>query len=169
MTAIEFNYKLTSLQDSLVSFAHKLTANEDDAMDLLQETYVKALTYKDKFVRHNNFKAWVYTIMKNTFINNYRRNKRANTFLDSTPNYYHLNNSVQADHTRPDTVLSVKELEKEIKSLDAEYRRAFEMYNEGYKYKEIAEELNLSIGTVKSRIFFIRKKLAENLKDYQNN
>ncbi|MCF8230054.1 MAG: sigma-70 family RNA polymerase sigma factor [Bacteroidales bacterium] len=169
MTAIEFNYKLTSLQDYLKYFALKLTSNEDDAQDLLQETYVKALTNREKFSYQTNMKAWLYTIMKNIFINNYRRNKRSNTFLDSTEDMYFLNNTVEERNANPETILAAKELKSEIRNLDQDYRRAFEMFNEGYKYKEIAEELDLSIGTVKSRIFFIRKKLSENLKAYSVN
>ena len=74
MTSIEFNYKLTSLHKHLEYFAKKLTNNEDDAQDLLQETFLKALIFKDKFVDSTNLKAWLFTIMKNIFINNYRRN-----------------------------------------------------------------------------------------------
>ncbi len=169
MTALEFDYKLTSLDRNLQFFANKLTGNEEDAKDLLQETYLKALTYKDKFVRQTNFKAWVFTIMKNIFINNYRRNKRANTILDSTENHYYINNTVEERYTKPDSVFAVNEMENAIKDLDADYRRAFEMYNDGYKYKEIAEELNLSIGTVKSRIFFVRQKLMKKLHEYNPN
>ncbi len=82
MTAIEFNYNLTGLQKYLEIFARQLTGNEDDAKDLMQETFLKALIYREKYVNNNNFKAWVSTIMKNIFINNYRRNKRAKTFID---------------------------------------------------------------------------------------
>ncbi len=169
MTAIEFNYKLTSLQAYLRYFALKLTSNEDDAQDLLQETYLKALTNREKFSYQTNMKAWLYTIMKNIFINNYRRNKRANTFLDSTDDLYFLNNTVEERNANPETIYSTKELESEIQNIDSDYRKAFEMFNMGYKYKEIADALNLSIGTVKSRIFFIRKRLSENLKEYSMN
>ena len=73
MTAIEFNYQLTSLSDSLERFAYSLTSNKEDARDLLQETFVKAISYRDKFADDTNLKAWTFTIMKNTFINNYRQ------------------------------------------------------------------------------------------------
>ena len=167
MTAIEFNYQLTSLQSYLKLFAKQLTANEDDAKDLLQETYLKALLYRDKFVNDENFKAWVYTIMKNIFINNYRRAKRSKTFIDQTDNLYYLSNGVESFDTNPESMYRVKELEESIQGIDKDFRRAFEMYNDGYKYKEITDELNLNIGTVKSRIFYIRKKLMENLSDYK--
>ncbi|MCK9291716.1 MAG: RNA polymerase sigma factor [Bacteroidales bacterium] len=166
MTAIEFNYNLTGLQKYLEIFARQLTGNEDDAKDLMQETFLKALIYREKYVNNNNFKAWVSTIMKNIFINNYRRNKRAKTFIDQTDNLYHINSGAEDTSFNPLSIIATKELTKGIESLDKDFRRAFDMYNEGYKYKEIAEELNLTIGTVKSRIFYSRKKLMENLKEY---
>jgi RNA polymerase sigma-70 factor (ECF subfamily) len=167
MTAIEFNRQLTSLQSYLKLFAKQLTANEDDAKDLLQETCLKALLYRDKFVNNENFRAWVHTIMKNIFINNYRRAKRSKIVVDQTDNLHYLSNGVESFDTNPESMYRVKELKKSIQEIDKDFRRAFEMYNDGYKYKEITDELNLNIGTVKSRIFYIRKKLMENLSDYK--
>ncbi|MDY0076720.1 MAG: RNA polymerase sigma factor [Bacteroidales bacterium] len=166
MTALEFNYQLTGVQKYLEIFAKQLTGNEDDAKDLMQETFLKALVYREKYVNQNNFKAWVHTIMKNIFINNYRRNKRTKTFIDQTDNLYFLNTGPEMRETNPESMLAAKELQKGIDSLDKDFRRAFDLYNEGYKYKEIADDLNLTIGTVKSRIFYSRKKLMENLKEY---
>jgi len=169
MTAIEFNHKLSGMHDYLRMFAYKLTSNEEDAKDLLQDTFLKAITYKEKYVRHTNFKAWVSTIMKNTFINDYRRKKRSNTILDSTENHYYLDNTVEERYTQPDAIFAATELRAAINELNPDYRKAFEMYNDGYKYKEIADELDLNIGTVKSRIFFVRQRLMEKLKEYNNN
>ncbi len=163
MTALEFNYKLMGLQKNLSYFAYTLTSNYEDAQDLVQETYLKALTNRDKFIEDTNLKAWAFTIMKNTFINNYRQSVRNNTMLDKTDDLYFINISNESNIGLPDSALAVKEIQKEIKNIDQEQRRAFEMYNSGYKYKEIADELNLSIGTVKSRIFFTRKKLMEKI------
>lgn len=168
MTTIEFNYKLTDLQKHLEYFAKKLTANDDDAQDLLQETFLKALIFKDKFVDSTNLKAWLFTIMKNIFINNYRRNVRAKTIIDTTDNLYHLNNSTSHTSIAPDSNYSEKEILKEIDALADDHRIPFEMHTQGFKYKEIAEELEISIGTVKSRIFFTRKKLMKNLEDFGN-
>lgn len=169
MTAIEFNYSLTSLQSYLLVFAKQLTRNDEDANDLLQETYLKALTYRDKYTNQNNFKAWVYTIMKNIFINNYRRNKKAKTIVDQTDNLYFLNSGAEDRNTNPEVILSSKEIQMGIDKLDNDFRKAFDMYNEGFKYKEIADDLNLTIGTVKSRIFYSRKKLMQNLSEYNPN
>ncbi len=168
MTATDFNTRLISLQDNLKYFAKSLTSNEDDANDLMQETFLKAIQYKDKFDPATNLKAWTYTIMKNTFINNYRKNMRKSTFVDTTDDLYYLNVNNKAEDSVPDTQYFKNEISKKIESLEDEHRIPFKMHFEGYKYKEIAEVLNLSIGTVKSRIFFSRKKLINKLKDYQN-
>lgn len=166
MTTTEFNYKLTSFWNSLESFAYNLTSNYDDAQDLLQETFLKAIVNRDKFNDNTNLKAWAFTIMKNTFINNYRQSVRNKTFLDKTNDLYYLNLSKECSTGLPDSNLSAKEIVKKIRAIDKKQRKPFVMHNEGYKYKEIAEELDLSIGTVKSRIFFTRKKLMEELKDF---
>lgn len=167
MTALEFNHKLMGLQNNLKYFAYTLTSNYEDAQDLVQETYLKALTNREKFTDNTNLKAWTFTIMKNTFINNYRQNVRSNTILDKTDDLYYLNLSKESGIGLPDSDYSVKEIKKAIGTISEEQRTPFEMYNQGYKYKEIAEKLNLSIGTVKSRIFFTRKKLMESMKDNQ--
>jgi RNA polymerase sigma-70 factor (ECF subfamily) len=166
MTAIEFNYQLINLQGSLERFAHSLTSNFEDARDLLQETYLKAISYRDKFADNTNLKAWTFTIMKNTFINNYRRTSKANTTFDNTDDLYFLNLNQESGLENPVESLSAKEIRLNINRLEDEFRIPFLMHLQGFKYKEIAEELDLKIGTVKSRIFFTRKKLMESLKGY---
>jgi len=166
MTALEFNYKLLGLQKNLKYFAYTLTSNYDDAQDLVQETYLKAINNREKFSANTNLKAWTFTIMKNTFINNYRKNVRNNTIVDKTDDLYYLNLSKESKISSPESKYAEKEIVKKINAIDEGQRKPFEMYNDGYKYKEIADKLNLSIGTVKSRIFFTRKKLMEELKDY---
>jgi len=165
MTAIEFNHHLTTLESSLEKFALSLTSNREDARDLVQETYLKALTFRHKFTDSTNLKAWVYTIMKNSFINNYRRRVRQKTTFDNTQDLYYLNNTGHSEDYSPASRLSAKEIQAHIDSLRDEFRVPFKMHQEGYKYKEIAEELDLNIGTVKSRIFFSRKKLMESLEE----
>lgn len=165
MATIEFDEQLTSLQDNLKYFATTLTQNDEEAKDLVQETYLKALTYRDKFEANTNLKAWTYTIMKNTFINNYRRNSKVSMIVDNTADLYFINSSKKSDETNPESVLSHKEVAGVVESLAAEHRIPFKMHHQGFKYKEIAEKLDLSIGTVKSRIFFSRKKLIKALDD----
>ncbi|MFO7670814.1 MAG: RNA polymerase sigma factor [Bacteroidales bacterium] len=166
MTTMDFNNKLISMEGRLERFAMSLTSNRDAAKDLLQETYLKALSSKDKFIEFTNFEAWAYTIMKNTFINNYRKAVRQNTVVDTTQDLYYLNNSKESTHIKPDSSMHQKEINKHINRLQDELKVPFLMHTQGYKYKEIAEQLDLKIGTVKSRIFFTRKKLMESLVDY---
>lgn len=159
-----FDSELIGLEDSLVRFAHSLTSNSDDAKDLVQETYLKALTYKEQFEDNTNLRAWAFAIMRNTFINNYRRNIKHATTFDSSDNQFLINS--RPDQITPESSYSANEINRKIDSLDAEFRVPFQMHTSGYKYKEIAESLGLKIGTVKSRIFFSRQKLMEGLKDY---
>jgi RNA polymerase sigma-70 factor (ECF subfamily) len=168
MTATQFNHKLLELEENLGFFARSLTNNDEEAKDLVQDTYFKALTNRDKFQPNTNLKAWTYTIMKNTFINNYRRKVKANTIVDTTEDLYYLNTSKEAKYDTPDSRLATEEINRNINALDENQRLPFEMHNQGYKYKEIADQLDLSIGTVKSRIFFTRKKLMEKLQDFSN-
>ena len=168
MTAIEFNHRILGLQNNLQYFAYSLTSNREDANDLMQETYLKAITHKDKFDPSTNLKAWVYTIMKNTFINKYRREMKVNMIIDTTEDLFYLNNSKNSTSVSPESRFSQSELEKVIDELQDEHRIPFMMHFQGYKYKEIAHHLDLSIGTVKSRIFFCRKKLMSKLKDFKN-
>jgi RNA polymerase sigma-70 factor (ECF subfamily) len=168
MTALEFNNKLIEMQSYLEYFARKLTNNYEDAQDLVQETMLKALTFREKFVHQTNLKAWLFTIMKNIFINNYRRAVKARTIIDTTDNLYYLNGGVNDSPVSPESKFSEKEIRNTIDSLQDDHRIPFEMHTQGFKYKEIAETLDISIGTVKSRIFFGRRKLMDNLKDYEN-
>jgi len=166
MTAIEFDYQVTGLQENLKNFAQSLTLNSDDAKDLLQDTILKAFRYKEKYADHTNLKAWMFTIMKNTFINNYRKKKRANTVLDQTADYYHLNTAGPNSLETTESSMNVQIIHERINELDDEYKIPFMKHFEGFKYKEIAEELNIPIGTVKSRIFAARKKLSADLSEF---
>lgn len=166
MTTQEFNSKLISMKEHMERFALSLTYNKEEAKDLLQETFLKALTYKDKFVEFTNLKAWVFTIMKNIFINNYRKSVRVSTIVDNTKDLFLLNNTKESKYSMPDSEYAYNEIRHVINNLDNEFKIPFQMHNEGYKYQEIADNLNLKIGTVKSRIFFTRKKLMESLVDY---
>ena len=166
MTQYEFNNSLLEMKSNLQRFAMSLTSDRDTALDLVQDTYLKAITYKDKFVDYTNLKAWVFTIMKNTFINNYRRNVKENTIIDGTQDLYYINQPHDKGLFLRSPHYSESEIEKAIDSLSDEFRIPFRMHIDGYKYKEIADELGLKIGTVKSRIFFTRQKLMLMLKDY---
>jgi RNA polymerase sigma factor (sigma-70 family) len=161
MTTQEFNYGLISLEDNLEKFALSLTSNKEDANDLTQETYLKALNNRDKFKDYVNFKAWVFTIMKNIFINDYRRSRIKQKYNDASRADFIFNEKVY--QLAPDAVLNMKEMNKKIERLDEHFKTPFRLFLAGYKYKEIAKNLGLNIGTVKSRIFLTRKKLSNEL------
>ena len=167
MRNLEFKNQLISLQDNMFNFAYSLTSNREEAKDLLQETTLKALNNEDKFAENTNFKGWVLTIMKNIFINNYRRIVRDQTINDYTENSYLLNIPKESGFDSPDELYAIAEINKCINSFSDEYKIPFSMHVSGFKYHEIAEKMNLPIGTVKSRIFFARQRLQGSLKDYK--
>ncbi len=167
MSTANFQTRLLSLQSNLLNFAYMLTSNRDDAYDLLQDTTLKALDNEDKYLENTNFKGWVFTIMRNIFINNYRKSSRAATVIDQTEDLYHLNLPQESGFETPQGSVAVKEITAAINSFSDEYRIPFSMHVAGYKYNEIAEKMNLPLGTVKSRIFFARQRLQETLSDYR--
>ena len=167
MATQEFQNKLMELQGNLLNFAYMLTSNRDNAYDLLQDTTLKALDNEGKYVDNTNFKGWVFTIMRNIFINNYRRVSRSATVVDQTDDLYHLNLSQDSGLETPEGSFSAGEITDAINQFSDEYRIPFSMHVAGYKYNEIADQMNLPLGTVKSRIFFARKKLQERFADYR--
>ncbi|MDD6888943.1 MAG: sigma-70 family RNA polymerase sigma factor [Bacteroidales bacterium] len=160
--------KILSLQSNLLNFAYMLTSNKDDAYDLLQDTTLKVLDNEEKYVENVNFKGWVFTIMRNIFINNYRKYQRESTVVDQTEDLYHLNLPQESGLVTPDGSVAVQEITSAINSFPDEYRIPFSLLVSGYKYNEIAEKMQLPLGTVKSRIFYARKRLQEMLKDYKS-
>lgn len=162
-----FINKLVGLQGNLMNFAYQLTSNRETAEDLVQDTTLKVLDNEEKYVDNVNFKGWVMTIMRNIFINNYRRQVRSATIIDTTEDLYHLNISQESGLETPEGTYATKEISKAINEFSDDYKIPFSMYVAGYKYSEIAEHMNLPLGTVKSRIFFARKRLQETLKDYR--
>ena len=161
-----FKNSILGMQGNLLSFALKLTANREEAKDLVQDTTLKALRNESKFVENTNFKGWMLTIMRNIFINNYRKNARENTMVDSSEDLFHLNLCQESGLETPDGAYACNEISSIIESFTEDYRQPFSMHIAGYKYEEIAERLEMPLGTVKSRIFFARKKLREVLTEY---
>lgn len=162
-----FVKRLLKIQDNLYNFAYMLTSDRESAMDLLQDTTLKALDNRNKYIENINFKGWMFTIMRNIFINNYRRVVRNQTMVDQTEDLYHLNLPQESGFDTPDGSFTIKEINKAISSFSDEYRIPFSMHVTGYKYHEIAKYMQLPLGTVKSRIFFARQKLQNILKDYR--
>ncbi|MEG1586817.1 MAG: RNA polymerase sigma factor [Bacteroidales bacterium] len=166
MSNFTLQQQLLGLQDRLFSFAMSMTENREDAKDLLQETTLRVLDNQDKFVADTNFKAWVFTLMRNIFINNYRKLVREQRFVTPADELYQLNLPANSGYSSPESALSLKDMQEALADLDDDLRMPFSMHVLGYKYHEISEQLNIPIGTVKSRIFVARKHLMERLKDY---
>lgn len=167
MRTANFAQDLLSAQTELLNFAYKLTADREEANDLLQETSLKALDNEEKYTAETNFKGWVYTIMRNIFINNYRKALRDQTYVDQTDNQYYLNQNFDIEGDSTEGSYDLKEMRRIVNALPKEYRIPFSMYVSGFKYREIADKLGLPLGTVKSRIYFTRQKLQEELKDFR--
>ena len=166
MTAVEFNSRILKERISLKSFALSLTHNLEDAADLLQDTYLKAITYRDKFEESSNIKAWLFTIMKNTFINAYRRGVKTKQLISKGDDIALNRAFKQNSYDHSDSRMNAKEIIKQIETLDDQYKVPFTRYYNGYKYEESADEMKLPLGTIKSRIFIARKILMNALKHF---
>ena len=163
MSQLEFFSRFDQMTTLLNSFAYNLTKNMEDAKDLFQETAYRALTNREKFRPGTNFKAWLFTIMKNIFINNYRKKVKANTIMDSTDNMFYINSGSSVIDNGAVSNIMMDELTVMIEELDNSVKVPFLMHYQGYKYQEIADYLELPLGTVKSRIFFARKELKNKI------
>ena len=162
---LDIDKKLDEYQPSLIGFANSLTKNMDDAYDLFQETAFKILKNQEKYRDGTNFRAWSYTIMRNIFINNYRKKKRRNTLVDSTENDFYIDSNQTLIANDGESTMAFDEIMSCINKLSEDFKIPFMMRYEGYKYDEIAEILELPLGTIKSRIHFARKKLTEMMKE----
>ncbi|MCF8411414.1 MAG: sigma-70 family RNA polymerase sigma factor [Crocinitomicaceae bacterium] len=165
MSTVEFNDVLVGMEDNLQSFALSFTRNKEDAQDLTQETMLKGITCRNYYTPQTNFKAWVFTIMRNIFINQYRRKVKSGTIFDNSKDLFLISNSAGHNET-PLEIIATKNINRQINCLNEEYKVPFELHFQGFKYKEIADRLGIPIGTVKSRIFIARKKLMDLLPEY---
>ncbi|TAH00399.1 MAG: sigma-70 family RNA polymerase sigma factor [Sphingobacteriales bacterium] len=168
MTSIEFSTLVTRQAPSLRVYALRFTHDTDDANDLVQDTMLKAITYFNKFKDGTNLKGWLYTIMKNTFINNYRRFIKISSFVTKTDEISSQQLSYSAAHNQGENKFVMDDIKNALGNLQKEYYVPFTMYFEGYKYHEIADHLEIPIGTVKTRIHVARKMLKQDLKVYDN-
>lgn len=166
MTSIDFKRMVQREAKPLRHYAYQLTRNVEDTNDLVQDTMLKAFTYQNKFEPGTNMKGWLYTIMKNTFINNYRRMVKRNTFIDQTDNDFYLDSVAPLVKNEGEQKFIRTDIENAIHKLPMNLQKPFTMNVCGFKYHEIAEILNIPIGTVKTRIFVARRILRENLANY---
>ena len=163
MTQIEFNERIAALKETLKIVARKFTKEPEEIQDLVQDTILKALTYRRHYKQNTNFVGWLYTVMRSTYVDKYRKDQRMKTSIDKTEELYHLN--VEDTHTfnRPDRNLEYNFVMECIDKIDPILGIPFKMYMEGFKYHEIVEKLNAPMGTIKNRIFNARKEIQKQL------
>jgi len=166
MSSIEFNSLLLSNTDFLKPFAINLTKDHEQAKDLLQETMFRALSNQEKYLEGTNIRAWLYTIMRNIFINNYRQRAKQHLITDHSISDYLLNHQQTAIANRAETNLQVKEIHYAVYQLPVIFKQPFLLYFEGFKYYEIASILKEPLGTIKSRIHFARRMLKAQVSRY---
>ncbi|TYR34158.1 sigma-70 family RNA polymerase sigma factor [Sphingobacterium phlebotomi] len=167
MNKIEFNTLVIRQSESLKAYARNFTRDQDDANDLVQDTLLKAVTYFKNFKEGTNLKGWLYTIMKNTFINNYRRVVKTNSFITKEEEITSANLVVSATKNRGENKFVMEDINHALSNLSEDYYVPFTMYFEGYKYHEISDHLNIPIGTVKTRIHVARKVMKKTLNAYK--
>ena len=166
MSTAEFNDLLLSNAAPLKPFAVSLTHDQEIAKDLFQETLYKALANRDKYCTGTNIKAWLFTIMRNIFINDYRRKAKHRTIFDNSQNIELGNATKVVVHNDGENSLQLKEINNAIYQIPQIFKVPFLLYFEGYRYHEISEWLNEPLGTIKSRIHFARKLLKEKINPY---
>jgi len=166
MTKKEFNTIVTEQTEPLKMYALRFTRNDEDANDLVQDTVLKAITYYSKFKPGTNLKGWLYTIMKNTFINNYRKTTKTNSYVIQTDEVSSGNLVYSAIKNKGESKFVMDDIREAMSSLSDDYYIPFTMYFEGYKYHEIADHLDIPMGTVKTRIHTARKTLKSSLSAY---
>jgi RNA polymerase sigma factor (sigma-70 family) len=166
MRNIPFNLEINDHKSALENFAFAFTKNTDDANDLVQDTFLKAIRYSDLYKQGTNMRGWLYTIMRNTFINNYRSTIRRRDVLDTTEELQSYQLIKSASKNQAEGTLISDDINKALDHLTEAYKVPFLKFFEGFKYHEIAEELDIPIGTVKTRIFMARKMLMSKLKMY---
>ena len=165
MTRTQFQSNLQEVQENLRRYALKLTQDTNDADDLVQDTSLRALTHRDKFVSDINFKGWMMTIMYNIFLNNQDRVEHRRKIFDTTVDILNVPLVTEGGYSTPDGAMNIREIYSAIDNLSEHTRTPFKMFLSGYKYSEIAEKIGIPEGTVKSRIFFARKALQKSLRD----
>ncbi len=171
-----FEAEVLPFMDSLYSTAYRMSRNRQDAEDLLQETYLRAYKYYDKFQEGTNFKAWLFKILKNTFINRYRKRQRQplkNSFDEIEGSFESklLESPLTARGATPEEELMVDALDQDVQqaleALPEDYRTAVELADlQGLSYREIADQLGIPLGTVMSRLYRGRRKLEAVLLQY---
>ncbi|MFT6856862.1 MAG: RNA polymerase sigma factor (sigma-70 family) [Cyclobacteriaceae bacterium] len=159
MSETAFNKGISDFREPMVTYALSLTKNNEDAQDLVQDALFKALKYKNNYVENQNLKGWLITILRNTFLNKYNRDKKR-PIPNSMDNCDHLLTKVQ-DYNHGEMKMNVDVLTELLSSVDEKFQRPFDLRNKGFKYEEIATKLDIPIGTVKHRIHRCRNEMKQ--------
>jgi RNA polymerase sigma factor (sigma-70 family) len=165
MTAIEFNHHIIGYENKMQRFAYSLVLDKDEANDLVQETFLKALLYREKLSDYSNLRVWIMTIMRNIFINNYRRTNKGRDIINEK---VAISKDLEHGFESTDSYFSQNEINKAFDQLTDDLKEPFLKFVDGFKYREIADETGLNIGTVKSRIHTARQQLMQSLKDFKS-
>jgi RNA polymerase sigma factor (sigma-70 family) len=168
MNEFTFNSQICGHRASLMQSAVKFTGNSDDADDLVQDTLIKAIRYETMYKEGTNLRGWLFTIMKNTFINNYRSLLKKKSVLVTNNDLLAYPLPAYASRNKGEARFTMEDINKAIHNLLPAYSIPFLRYFEGYKYHEIANELDIPVGTVKTRIHIARKLLKADLKMYKD-
>lgn len=167
MTRSEFASELVRLQPALRLLTYRFTYDREESQDLVQDTLTRALTYHDRFRTDTNLQGWLFTLMRNIYINNYRKLLREKPLRDQRRELQFLN--VEDHHTffRPQENFEYEEIWRNVSEIPEDLQVPFKMHTTGYKYEEIAEHLGIPLGTVKNRIFQARKEIQKKLEGYR--
>ncbi|MEO1033906.1 MAG: RNA polymerase sigma factor [Bacteroidota bacterium] len=163
MKTANFESQITNLVQELHKYSRNFSRDHEESQDLVQDTILRALTYQSRFKENTNLKGWLYTIMRNIFINKYRKTKYDQTYLDNTETSYHLNVPDNYTHHSPDRNYEYAEMWKNADTINPRWLTPFKLHTSGYSYIEIADQLSVPLGTVKNRIFMARKELQKQL------
>ncbi|TDQ80013.1 RNA polymerase sigma factor [Sphingobacterium yanglingense] len=162
------NLQLIEYRSVLKSLAYKFTNDPEDIQDLVQETLLRALKYVDQFFHNPRVVSWLFVIMKNIYINNYRNRKHRYLYEHNTASSYQdLGCREPFTENTVENNLALKDVQKALTKLPKEYKEMFDYHVEGYKYKELAQHYGIPEGTIKSRIFLIRKSLQKQFPQYR--
>lgn len=167
MENLTLNNEICNQRSCLEVLAKRFTNDLEYADDLVQETLIKAIQYHKMYKQGTNLRGWLYTIMKNTFINGYRKAVKESAIIASSGDFYAFQLLRSAANNQGENKLMMEDINKALKVLKPEYSRPFLRYFEGYRYREIAEELGIPIGTVKTRIRLAKQVLQAQLKMYK--
>ena len=167
MSTIEFEKHILQHQQALYATAFSLTSARDDAKDLVQDTILRALSKLHRFVDHTNFKGWIHTIMRNLYISNYHRPKKHGYTVDFNDELMHEASHPALSDEVPHGAVISHDIDVALATFNPEFRIPFSLYLKGYKYSEIARMIGVPLGTIKSRIFYVRKRMQQLLKEYR--